>query len=88
MGKVKGMVGDVTFTNCNIADGNGAAILDTSAKALGMDITAPNRVGTTEVVGTETGADITFTPKLNPDETPKSSSEYIHHSKARPAGPK
>jgi RHS repeat-associated protein len=88
MGKVKGMVGDVTFINCNIAGDKGAAIPDTSAKALGMHITAPQRVGKAGVVDTETGVDITFTPKLDSGETPKSFSEYIHHSKGRPADPK
>jgi len=80
MGQVKGMIGDATFTNCNIADGEGAAVLDTSARELGMDITAPKRVGETK---TEDNGDITFTPTLKPDDKSDKPADYIHSSKGR-----
>jgi len=77
LGQLKGVVDDVTFTNCGIAAGEGAGNLDTYAQELDMNITAPTRAGTTAVAD---NGDITFTPDLFESDTSDKASDYIHHS--------
>ncbi len=77
LGKVKGLISEVVFTNCSIARDKGAAFLDASAKNLHMKFTAPKQAGDIRV--NEDG-DFVYTPKINAGESLRATAEYLHIS--------